>query len=41
MLRCIVDSLERQFLVSGRYAEKREELTESRVKAIHHFLTLE
>ena len=40
-LRCIIDSLERQFLDSGRYADKREELTEARGKVIHQFLILD
>jgi hypothetical protein len=40
-LRCIVDSLERQFLDSGSYADKREELTEARAKLIHQFLILD
>lgn len=40
-LRCVVDSLERQYLSSGSYIDKREELNQLRAKIIHQFLTLD
>lgn len=40
-LKCLIDSLERQFLTTGKYSDKREELCESRTKIIYQFLMLD